>query len=238
VVQLNWNEITAIFGGAFDPPHLGHREAMDGLFKNPGVKDVRILPTGKTALKTAQTPARHRLAMAKLAFPNFTVDDREVRHAESGRALPTYSFDSIMELSRELGSRIGEDSKLAFVIGIDQLENLNRWYRFPEVLGLCHWIVLERAFESRNHSATRLEKGLRNLENGGSLVGNGSPKEFRTRTPSGAQTAFITVETPARAISSTEIRKILSGLGEMPPEERYLAPDVESYLKAHRLYGS
>ncbi len=235
---VNWNEITAIFGGAFDPPHLGHQEAMDGLLKNPGVRAVRVLPTGRTALKNAQTPARDRLAMAKLAFPNHSVDDREILRGGNVRTDATYTYDSLVELNHELGSRPGPGSKLAFVIGIDQLENLDRWHRFPEVLGLSHWIVLERNFDSRGDTARRLEMGLRKLENGGTLQNLGSPRQFQTLTPSGQSTAFITVATPARAISSTEIRKNLAGMGETAQNEQYLAPDVESYLKAHHLYGS
>ena len=40
-----------LLGGAFDPPHLGHREAVESLLRNPGVRNVIILPSGNPPLK-------------------------------------------------------------------------------------------------------------------------------------------------------------------------------------------
>src|SRR5688572_17471371 len=115
MANVNWSEVTAIFGGAFDPPHLGHREAVEGILRNPGVRNVIILPTGDPPLKETRTPAEHRLAMARLGFANLReglsyrveIDDRETRRP-AGR--PSYTIDTIRELRRDLGRT------LAFVI--------------------------------------------------------------------------------------------------------------------------
>lgn len=238
---VKWGDVIAVFGGAFDPPHLGHLEALHGLLRNPGVREIRILPTGNPALKTAQTEAKHRLAMTRLNFKNarnpsgksIEVDDREVLRQNER---PSYTFDTLLEFRREMGIGAGEVAPLAFIIGADQVAKLDQWYRFPEILGLCHWIGLERAPEGADemHAATDRLKTL------GALESYGSDRLFRTRPGSGPATTFQCVQTPARAVSSTEIRRQFAlGVTEKEAEKTLnLAPDVESYLKANRLYGT
>ncbi|HUP55886.1 MAG TPA: adenylyltransferase/cytidyltransferase family protein, partial [Bdellovibrionota bacterium] len=65
---MNWREVTAIFGGTFDPPHLGHREAVAGLFRNPGVREVWVMPAASPPHKPAIATAEQRLELARLAF--------------------------------------------------------------------------------------------------------------------------------------------------------------------------
>ncbi len=231
----NWSQLTAIYGGTFDPPHLGHREAVFGLFENPGVRQVILLPSGLPPLKGAKSSAEHRLEMARLGFgPSLgdrvpgpiTIDDYEIERAALTGGT-SYTFDTLLEFRRRLPG-----GQLAFVLGIDQLAQLPRWSRFPEILTLCHWIVLARrpgGLESGRAALGQLAAGgiLRAetaLDPGGRLWA----------TPGG--TAVQLVETPARALSSTTIRETLEKTGKCPNDS--LLPSVESYLKTHRLYGT
>jgi nicotinate-nucleotide adenylyltransferase len=92
-----------MFGGAFDPPHLG------------------VFPTGQAWHKARElSPAVHRLAMARLAFagvPHACVDERELQ-----RAGPTYTVDTLRELRLEF-----PEAELLLVIGADQAESLHSW---------------------------------------------------------------------------------------------------------------
>src|SRR4051812_37133027 len=101
-----WNEITAVFGGRFDPPHVGHREAVKGLFRSPGVKEVIILPSGNSPHKPSIGTISQRAEMAKLAFSSLTgdlipsgiwQDPIELNRAKINPNLPTYSFDTLNE---------------------------------------------------------------------------------------------------------------------------------------------
>jgi nicotinate-nucleotide adenylyltransferase len=221
---ISWSEVSAIFGGTFDPPHLGHRGAALGLLKNPGVREVVILPSATPPHKAAQTTAEERSEMARLGFPidsmkEFRLDLREIERAtRTGK--PSYSYDTLVELRREL-------PKLAFVIGTDQLEGLSRWHRFPEVIELCHWIVLERKPEGQ--AAGR--RALAEYEASGLLRRD---KDHRWTTPKGM--TLTTVETAAPALSSTAIREEIARSGTPPPGS--ISPEIETYLKRHRLYGS
>lgn len=238
-----WNEVTAIFGGAFDPPHMGHMLAAAGLFSSPGVKRVVLMPTADPVQKKPLVSAVNRIEMTKIAVgsmsagaaSHITVSGWEIeRSLLSGR--PNYTFESAQLLRSEWGEPI------AWVIGTDQLKNLATWHRFPEVLGACHWIVLDR--KSEKNSDTALADGLQKLlsagllrsiagiEKSGLLNGNGVYAGYHTAF----DTSLIVVRTDAPSISSTTIRESLAR-GQMPgPEE--IPGAVAHYLLHKRLYGT
>ena len=206
----NWKEVTAIFGGTFDPPHLGHRMAVEGLFENPGVKEVIVVPSGYPPLKedTVGT-TRERLAMAKLCFdlPGVSIDRSEIDRAEEMME-PTYTIETLLQLSHL--------PHKAFVIGTDQLKTLSKWLKFKKLLILCHWIVLERKGEASIDPETLgWDVALTKLVE----------KTWEVE----GKTVIHLCETPAPDISSREIRHLLSK-GKMP--EGVLPRGVADYLAA------
>jgi nicotinate-nucleotide adenylyltransferase len=224
-----WHSVTAIYGGTFDPPHRGHVEAVRGLFKNPGVGRVLVLPSAEPPHKTGATPAEHRLAMVELAMHGIAqveIDRREIDLARAtGR--PSYSFETLQTLRRDRGEA------LAFVIGTDQLRALPSWYRFPDVLGLCHWIVLER----KPGGAEEARGALKDLLASGLLVPV-ADRRWAIRAPGsrGIDRVLELVPTDAPALAAREVREALQRTGR-PPQDALLEP-VFTYLKTHRLYGS
>ncbi len=237
----NWGRVTALYGGTFDPPHMGHREAVQGLFQQPGVKQVVIIPSAQPPHKMQATSTEHRAAMTRLAFASVVkgavslpseveIDLREIERARlSGR--PSYSFETIQEIKRERG-------EVAFVIGTDQLEALSTWYRFPELLGLCHWIVLER--KPNGSEKGQHEETLRQWQASGLVRPIGTHAwSIHTGANSASQMGDAVIQlvpTPARALAARDIRETLQRTGR-PPQDALLEPVFE-YLKTHRLYGS
>jgi len=224
-----WNRVTAVMGGTFDPPHLGHEEAVEGLFEYPGVSRVLILPAATPPQKLSQASTNARIKMCDIAFGPESrlgkhlpvrIDWREIERAERCPGRPSYSYDTLLELNRDY-------SDLAFVIGVDQLEKLSSWYRFPELLGLSHWIVLERKPDGHD----RAQAVLRDW------VASGLAQKL-TDWEWGIQrdkSRLIIVPTEARQISSTQIREEIGRTGQ--PPEGYLSSELISYLKLHRIYG-
>jgi nicotinate-nucleotide adenylyltransferase len=224
-----WHEVTAIFGGRFDPPHLGHRLAVKSLFKEPGVQRVLIIPSASPPHKAAQISAAHRLALTQLAFESnlvdplpseIEIDDRELVRAQLNPQTPSYSYETLQEL-RQIYPR------LAFVIGTDQLLQLHTWHRFPEILNLCHWIVIERKSESKDDC----EKVLQQWEASG-MTQKASHQSWQLK---GSAHFIQKVQTEAPQVSSTQIRESIMRTGE--PPNGSLLPKVVEYLKQNRLYG-
>lgn len=216
---MDWTQVSAVFGGVFDPPHLGHRQAALGLLLNPGVKEVIILPCPAPHYKPAAAALEHRLAMARLNFshPQIRVDLREM-----GRRPPIYTFDTLQELRQEI-------FHLAFVIGSDQLSNFSTWHRFPEILGLSHWIVLER----QPDGAKVLEATLREWVASGLIQTAPRTGEWMILS---SKTVLKQVPTDAPWVSSTQIRENYGKKGEISRDS--LMPEVQNYLETHRLYGA
>jgi nicotinate-nucleotide adenylyltransferase len=212
-----------------DPPHLGHREAVRGLFQHPGVRNVLVIPTASPPHKPVQATIEHRTQMTRINFSSTSrdpfprevqVDEIEIKRAQRNPNQPSYSFDTLQELKRL-------HPHLAFVLGSDQLQRMHTWHRFPEILTLCHWIVLERKPNGSEHTQKTLQEW-----NASGLVENSQTHLWKIRNSSFSIQA---VTTDAPPISSTQIRNEIAKTGAPPPS--LLLPEVEGYLKLHSIYG-
>ena len=133
----------AILGGTFDPIHLGHLSIANTAMKHAGLERVLFIPAGHPRLKQAEPTAsvKHRLEMVRLATeatPAFEACD-----IETSRPGPTYSIDTLVELTAELGP----EAKLFFIVGLDVLNQLHRWKDPERVMALCQLLVLDRPGE-------------------------------------------------------------------------------------------
>ena len=130
----------AIFGGTFDPVHVGHlrvawevAEALDA--------EVRMIPAHDPWHRSEKPPvatAAQRLRMLELALAGqdrLVADGRELR-----RAGPTYTVDTLVELRQEIGA----ERPLAVAIGADAFNGIASWHRWRELFDLAHVVVLTR----------------------------------------------------------------------------------------------
>jgi nicotinate-nucleotide adenylyltransferase len=147
-----------IFGGAFDPPHLGHIALARAAVEQLGLDQLRVFPTGQAWHKARDlSPAPHRLAMAQLAFagvPRTVVDGRELE-----RDGPTYTIDTLRELRREF-----PQAQFLLVIGADQAESLHSWRENAEIARLATISIAARARPTTDappFDASRLPAGKR-----------------------------------------------------------------------------
>jgi nicotinate-nucleotide adenylyltransferase len=128
-----------MFGGAFDPPHIGHVALARAAVEQLGLDQLRVFPTGQAWHKSRDlTAPAHRFAMAQLAFeevPHAVVDGRELH-----RAGPTYTIDTLRELRREYPG-----AQLLLVIGADQAEALHSWRESAEIAQVAAIAIAARA---------------------------------------------------------------------------------------------
>ncbi|MBT3362606.1 MAG: nicotinate-nucleotide adenylyltransferase [Chloroflexi bacterium] len=129
-----------IFGGTFDPIHVGHLKVAQDAADKLGLDKVVFLPAGKPWFKSDRliTAGKQRLSMIELAIVNnplFAVSDLELL-----RDGPTYSIESIPALKSEFGS--GDD--LYFLIGLDALSDIHKWKQPARLLDMCRVVGLTR----------------------------------------------------------------------------------------------
>lgn len=127
-----------IFGGSFDPVHLGHLVAAERAADQLGLEQVRFVPAGQHPLKAEHHAApEHRLAMVDLAIrdhPRFLLDPREAR-----RAGPSYTVDTLRQLRAE-----SPGDALFLLIGADAALELPAWRDVDAIAAVAEIVVLTR----------------------------------------------------------------------------------------------
>jgi nicotinate-nucleotide adenylyltransferase len=130
-----------VYGGAFDPPHLGHLVAASDACDALGLHRLLWIPSAVHPLKAVRTAADVRLEMVRAAVAGdgrFAADDLELR-----RTGPSYTVDTLRELrTRE------PDAALFFLTGADNLADLPRWREPDEIARLATLAVVSRAGDS------------------------------------------------------------------------------------------
>ena len=114
-------ERLGVFGGTFDPPHVGHLALAEWAREELGLDRVLFVPAGSPPHKRpGRTPAARRLAMTRLAVrgnPAFVVEPMETR-----RRGPSYTVDTLAALAaRHPGA------KLWLLVGADMYATIGRW---------------------------------------------------------------------------------------------------------------
>lgn len=128
-----------VFGGTFDPPHIGHLILAETVRVNLQLDRVLFLPVGDPPHKNGQviSPAQHRIAMVQLAIadhPAFVVDTTDV-----DRPPPHYTA-TLLPLLQQTHPQ----DELWLVLGSDSLRDLPEWYDADQVLCQARLAVLER----------------------------------------------------------------------------------------------
>jgi nicotinate-nucleotide adenylyltransferase len=130
-----------VYGGAFDPPHLGHLVAASDACDALRLDRLLWIPSAVHPLKAVRTAADVRLEMVRAAIggdPRFVADDLELR-----RTGPSYTVDTLRALrAREPGAA------LFFLTGADNLRDLPRWREPDEIVRLATLAVVSRAGDS------------------------------------------------------------------------------------------
>ena len=128
-----------LFGGTFDPPHIGHLLVAQTIFEAENFDKIVFIPTFKTPQKNNITDIKDRLAMLRMGVtsnPNFEISDLEIQ-----RGGTSYTIDTI----REYKSDQNYDSReLYYLIGSDSLQTFHTWKEPREILDECQVIVALR----------------------------------------------------------------------------------------------
>lgn len=200
-----------IYGGSFNPPHLGHMAAAKAAAKTLGLDRLLIVPAGmpphKTMPQGTPTPEQ-RLAMAEIMTDQLRLPDAACWDVEIRREGKSYTIDTLKEAKCRW-----PDAELWLLVGTDMFLSLQSWYQPEEIMTLAGICAFSRAGED---TETQFE----------------AQKKFLTDSY-GAK--VVTVAIPDLVeISSTEIRERMDR-GE---SVAYLHEAVYGYILRENLYGT
>jgi nicotinate-nucleotide adenylyltransferase len=127
-----------LFGGTFDPIHMGHLVLAEQCREACGLDGVWFVVAGAPPHKPGdRTAVAHRLEMARIAVAGHPAF--EVSEIEAGRPGPHYSFETLEAIHRD---RPGDE--LAFLIGADSLVDLPGWREPERIARLATIVVVNR----------------------------------------------------------------------------------------------
>lgn len=196
-----------IFGGTFDPIHLGHLILAEQCRQQARLDQVLIIPAALPPHKREQAVSSfaQRVEMVTLAIagnPAFRVDE-----LEKDRVGPSYTVDTLAQLRQ---ARPGDD--LFFLLGSDSLRDFPTWYQPQRILELAELLVVERPdFPAISPADLRAALGLE--------------ASFELR--------YQIVRSPLIELSSRDLRQYLAEGRSV----RYMIPRaVEAYIDDKGLY--
>ena len=199
---------TALFGGSFDPVHLGHVNAVRSLLKSSLAPDrVIIMPAFVNPFKAGlerdnRADCGDRLQMCRIAFnalPRCEVSDYEIK-----KETLSYTADTLEYLRR-----IHPEDRLILMMGSDSLKTLPTWNRFRDIINMAHIAAVSRSLEE-SRKIEGYSRAVRSL--GGSVT---------------------VIETEPFDISSTEIRKKIVNNQDI---SCYVDENVVKYIMYKSIY--
>jgi nicotinate-nucleotide adenylyltransferase len=128
----------AVYGGSFDPPHLGHVLSVAWALCADNVDEVWIVPTWEHAFgKQHGAPFHERKRMCELAFAPFrNVEISDVERRLGGVSKTLYTLQALQDEHPEARFRL--------LVGADVLPTTDRWHRWEDVLKIAPALVVGR----------------------------------------------------------------------------------------------
>ncbi len=211
----------ALFGGTFDPVHIGHLGAARAAARLLGLDRVLFVPSASPPHKLHHrlTPYEHRFSMVALACAGESRFVPSLLEAPASGGRPQYSVLTAQRLKRTLE----KSDDLFFLLGADAFLDLPHWKNFVRLLDLLDFIVVSRPGFSIEEIRKVVSSGsLRRLKSRPGL------KTFRLR-----RTALHVIEGMNVEVAARKIRKRIEA-GR--PISGLVPPLVEDYIRKEGLY--
>ena len=158
----------AIYGGSFNPMHIGHEKIVDYVLNNLNMDKIIIIPVGipshrENNLEQSDT----RLKICKEIFKgNKKIEVSDIEIKSEGKS---YTYDTLLKLM----DLYGENNEFFEIIGEDSLKSLKTWKNYEELLKICKFIVFRRKDDKNiiileneyyNISSTEIRNMVKNNE--------------------------------------------------------------------------
>jgi nicotinate-nucleotide adenylyltransferase len=206
-----------IFGGTFNPVHIGHLRVAEEVRESLGLGNLVFVPSYLPPHKglASDVPAEKRLEAVRIAIesnPYFTVSSYEVEQGGN-----SYSIRTIEHLRQEYGCTP------YFILGRDAFNEISSWYEADRLFDLSHFVVMARP----DAGALPLEQVLKHNASRFREQGTG-------RFINDCGNEIIFQQVTAYAVSSTKIRELC----RQGRSIRYLVPEkVYDYISREGMYA-
>ena len=201
-----------LFGGTFDPVHLGHLHAARAVCRALDLERIHLVLSARPSHKAGTSAGlEDRWAMLELACEGdarLVPDDREMQ-----RRRPSYTVETLEAVRRE-----HPRACIAWVLGSDAYAELPTWHRWRELLELANLVVLTRPgpFPDLDPVMNRFTREHRVASLDGLLSGG-----------------VLLLEALMEEISAADIRTRIAAGREV---DHLLPAGVANYIRAHGLY--
>jgi nicotinate-nucleotide adenylyltransferase len=205
-----------IFGGTFDPVHMGHLRAAEEIRESFGLEKVFFVPAYIPPHKRSKRIADvdQRVEMLKMAIRNnahLSLSELEIK-----RGGVSYSIETIETFEKRYG-------EIYFIMGLDAFMEIGTWHRYDELFSHADFVVMVRPMEKGVSGAELFPENVRGLVNkidDATLLHTSGKKIYLRRVTQ-------------LDISSTRIREA----SQQNKSIRYLVPDkVERFINQRGLY--
>lgn len=208
-----------IFGGTFDPLHMGHVNSMITVAGELELEKIHVVPANQSPFRvlTEGPSPEQRLEMVTRGLANYSdlllVDDREIQ-----RGGVSYTVDTVNSYTDQNG-----EDELYLIVGMDQFESFDRWKDFSEILEKVNLVVTSRPGSDLPAGLSEYPMGLTDLvedqDGQQALLKNGKTISF--------------VQLDDVDVSATEVRKKLRDKQSV----NGLVPDqVKDFIRSEGLY--
>ena len=143
-------QISAYYGGTFDPLHNGHLSIIKNITESLLIRKVFLVPTGNPYMKRFSPIATpfQRLAMCKIGVTNKSV---QIVDYEVNRPNPSYTIDTLDFLKKTQ-----KDSCIKYIVlGSDAFNELHLWKDYIQLVKSYHFIVIKRIGNKLNKPTKR-----------------------------------------------------------------------------------
>jgi len=184
-----------LFGGTFDPIHLGHIRAAEEVRSRLGLDRILFIPSNTPPHKrrAGMAPAADRLAMVRAALrgrPEFAASAIEVASPRT-----SYSIVTLAKIRKRYPS-----ARLFFLLGADAFLEIKTWREWRRVLDQCVFIVITRPGTSLRAARAVLEPEYRDR-----MAAVAEAADLESGLQAGRTILFFRIA--ALPVSSTEIRR-------------------------------
>ena len=214
----------AVFGGTFNPLHVGHAMLADTIVRELGYDKVLFVPTYQPPHKDSAKiiDAKHRMEMISRFCESEGQGHFELEACEVERGCISYTYDTLEYLTKKYEGKLSQ--KLAFVMGDEVAAEFSKWKNPEMVSALADLIIVHRYPDVKAMESTLYEN-----KPTGDYKGDFSVK-FDLEN---FEYPCIYIDSPMLPVSSTDIRRRISEGKSF----RYLVPPaVFNYIVENNLY--